>query len=326
MEIPYLGDHGLAWFDKEWPFQGDEIRLQVTSTWSPDGFLSLNTKSLSAVAGFAGNAANLRAVRSVIPQLLLTKQDDRWLLLTRHITTGEFMTSVPEVLEPQDYENNRVLRGACVEIIVGEPETKDSRLTWDDGNGVERGLVLHGDATLRRVFCGLAHWGFLQSAHLLSILERFPMFVNVIDPSGLSKLKEYLLGINPTKTETLPIDPDNREITAPLGEDSRGASKSLDKLPPLNKTDGKWALANSEKIRELGWETGSLRTKRGKLSSSSRPAIKSKDENSGIDDSGFGWRKESLQVVWYYLPWMTKNNKLKKKEGRQQYGTNVNRG
>ena len=108
-----------------------------------------------------------------------------------------------------------------------------------------------------------------------------------------------------------------RQKTAFLKE--QALSRTLGELPDLDTKNGEWALSDDEKIKKLGWEEATLKVKRSKKRGKKpalQPALQSADKTSGIDDTGFGWRKvvdekEGPLKFWYYLPWLTPNERTK---------------
>lgn len=135
----------------------------------------------------------------------------------------------------------------------------------------------------------------------MSVDEAFTHTQNVLklQPSLLDK-KEKRLNIN-CLSGSIPLAPD------PI------PSRTLDTLPLLSKVDDDWVRANSEFMKDLRWEVESLRAKRFRKRGK-KCAVHTDDGLAGIDDGGFGWRKDDSGDVWYYVPWLKRNErKLKAK-------------
>ena len=97
-----------------------------------------------------------------------------------------------------------------------------------------------------------------------------------------------------------------RDTPTPAGDEHKqqGPSRSLNDIPPLDKTNGEWVKqAEAARLLQLGVKTlanDRLRSREGR---------KSEDGLSGIDCCGRMWRKESANAkfIWYHQPSLSKN-------------------
>lgn len=220
-EIPILGDVNLPWYDPDWPWNlGRVARFDppyspIRSIGPERPILEIDFSKSSAVAMWAGRRDLMW--EHCEPQQVLVKFENRWLVLSRHISEMEVVDFFKGDVDESNYASRSGLpyatyfdlgtegyqsefvyassNGERCKLTVFNPRAEPFKTEWVSDK--VKSMIAEcdrcdidcftGDMAIVKVVQFLAAWGFVQSKHWPAITCRFP---------ALDEFREYLIYLN----------------------------------------------------------------------------------------------------------------------------------